>query len=51
LTDQLCKGKECQAVQQGLITYRDDNHLTGTFAESLTSVLEARLLPILKAPS
>ena len=51
LTDRLCQGKVCRAVQQGMITYWDDNHLTGSFAESLTPVLEAELLPILRAPS
>jgi peptidoglycan/LPS O-acetylase OafA/YrhL len=51
LTDKLCDGKDCWAVHQGMITYRDDNHLTGRFADSLTSVLEAGLLPILKIPS
>jgi hypothetical protein len=51
LTDKLCQGKVCRAVQQGMITYFDDNHLTGSFAESLTPVLEAGLLRILRAPS
>ena len=48
LTDKLCQGKVCRAVQQGMITYFDDNHLTGSFAESLFPLLQAELIPILK---
>lgn len=51
LTDELCQGNVCLAVKNGMITYWDDNHLTGRFAESLTPVLEAGLLPILKPHS
>jgi SGNH domain (fused to AT3 domains) len=51
VTDKLCEAKDCWPIERGMVTYRDDNHLTGKFAESLTPVLEAGLLPILKAPS
>ncbi len=34
-----------------MIKYQDDDHLTGSFAEDLTAVSEAGLLPILRAPS
>ena len=47
LTDRLCRGNSCAAVQDGEVIYRDDNHLTGTFAESLMPVLERALLPLL----
>jgi len=29
--------------------YRDDNHLTGSFAETLVPAMEAELVPILDA--
>ena len=50
LTDQLCRGEVCWAVQKGEVMYRDNNHLTGNFAERLMPALEAKLLPILKVP-
>jgi len=46
LTDQICNGVACPAIRDGLIVYRDDNHLTGTFAQSLLPALEARLAPL-----
>ena len=49
VTDRLCGANTCWAVQKGMIVYRDDNHLTGSFAESLLPELEAAL-PRLKAP-
>jgi hypothetical protein len=49
LTDRLCSGNRCPAVRNGQPVYRDDNHLTGRFAESLTPDLELQLLPILEA--
>lgn len=47
LTDHFCVGNVCPSIKDGMIVYRDDNHLTSTFAESLTPVLEARLVPTL----
>lgn len=47
LTDQFCKGNVCWTVRNGMIMYRDQQHITGTFADSLTPVLEAELLPML----
>ncbi len=49
LTDRFCEGKVCPAIQGGLVIYRDSNHMTRTFAETLRPVLEAQLVPILKA--
>lgn len=49
VTDRLCERKVCWAVQKNNIVYRDDNHLTGSFAESLFPLLEAELIPILKS--
>lgn len=50
MTDVLCSGELCPVQQNGAIVYRDNNHLTGSFAASLTAILQARLLPILNAP-
>ena len=35
MTDQLCHNNVCSAVQSGEIIYRDDSHLTGSFADRL----------------
>jgi peptidoglycan/LPS O-acetylase OafA/YrhL len=50
MTDQLCHNDVCSAVQSGEIIYRDESHLTGSFADRLGPVLEQRLLTILNAP-
>ena len=44
LSDVICPGKgKCPAVVDGMIVYRDDHHLTATFAESLAPILGERL--------
>jgi peptidoglycan/LPS O-acetylase OafA/YrhL len=43
LSDAICPGDPCQAVVRGMIVYRDDHHLTATFAASLAPLLESRL--------
>ena len=48
LTDRLCQGDVCRVVQGSMIMYRDDNHFTGSFVQSLTPVLESALMPILQ---
>jgi peptidoglycan/LPS O-acetylase OafA/YrhL len=48
MTDQICPGNSCPAMRHGLIVYRDDNHLTGTFAGSLAPVLRTRLFGLLR---
>jgi len=49
LTDRLCQGNVCWAARGGAVMYRDNNHLTGSFADSLMPVLESELIPILNA--
>ncbi len=44
LTDRLCDVQTCPTVRDGHLVYRDDHHLTATFAESLTNELEGSLL-------
>jgi hypothetical protein len=48
MTDQLCREDTCWTLQKGEVMYRDDNHLTGSFADRLMPVLESRFLPVLK---
>ncbi len=43
LSDQLCDKDTCFAVQNSEIMYRDNNHLTGKYADGLASTMEARL--------
>ena len=44
LSDVICPGKgTCPAVVDGMIVYRDDHHLTSTFAASLAPILGERL--------
>jgi peptidoglycan/LPS O-acetylase OafA/YrhL len=51
LTDQLCGERVCWAEKQGVVMYRDDNHLTGRFADTLTEEVTAQILPMLNAPA
>jgi len=44
LSDVICPGKgKCPAIVDGMIVYRDDHHLTATFAASLAPILGERL--------
>jgi peptidoglycan/LPS O-acetylase OafA/YrhL len=48
LSDLICPGSSCPATQHGLLVYRDDNHLTGTFAETLAPTVRTRLFQLLR---
>lgn len=48
VTDWLCEKNACWTVEGGSVMYRDNNHLTGTFAKSLAPVLDAELLSVVK---
>jgi peptidoglycan/LPS O-acetylase OafA/YrhL len=50
LTRQVCRGPTCPPVLDGMIVYRDDNHLTATFARSLALPLGSVLAPRVEAP-
>jgi hypothetical protein len=43
LSSAICPGDPCQPVVRNMIVYRDDHHLTATFAASLAGQLEAAL--------
>jgi peptidoglycan/LPS O-acetylase OafA/YrhL len=45
LLHSICAGLPCQVVRDGMIVYRDNHHLTATFAASLAPALEAALQP------
>jgi hypothetical protein len=47
LDDLICPGASCPAVRDGRILYRDENHLAGSYAESLAGEVATRLSLIL----
>ena len=49
LTGVMCPGDRCPVMVDGVIVYRDSNHLTGAFADYLTPSIEARLVPLVAA--
>ena len=49
LSDLFCPGPSCPAMQHGLLVYRDDNHLTGRFSESLAPSVQMRLFALLRS--
>jgi peptidoglycan/LPS O-acetylase OafA/YrhL len=52
MDDLICPGASCPAVQHGRIVYRDENHLAGSYAESLAGEVAARLSRVLdRAPA
>ncbi len=51
LTDLFCTETACHARVGGLVVYTDDNHLTRSFAASLSDILEDRLTPLVGARS
>jgi hypothetical protein len=51
MDDLICPGKYCPATQDGVPIYRDLNHLTATFTETLAPVLRTRLSALLSGAS
>jgi peptidoglycan/LPS O-acetylase OafA/YrhL len=47
LDDLICPAAACATVQNGRIIYRDDNHLAGSYAESLAGEMATRLSRVL----
>lgn len=43
MTNSICPAQECAPVIGSVLVYRDSNHLTATYAESLSQSLEAAL--------
>jgi peptidoglycan/LPS O-acetylase OafA/YrhL len=48
MDDLICPGKYCPATQQGIPIYRDLNHMTATFTETLASAMRTRLSALLR---
>jgi hypothetical protein len=46
----VCPATPCQVARDGMILYRDNHHLTATFARSLAGPLDAALAPYLAPP-
>jgi SGNH domain (fused to AT3 domains) len=49
MNDLFCPGTMCHAIVRDLLVYRDEDHITGTFAESLAPSLRMRLFPIVSS--
>ena len=47
LTDHICAGDTCRAVNGGVVTYFDASHLTATYAHTLAPYLEPHLMRFL----
>jgi peptidoglycan/LPS O-acetylase OafA/YrhL len=43
LTDNFCDSRQCPAMLNGMVVYRDGNHITSTFAASLAPILADEL--------
>jgi peptidoglycan/LPS O-acetylase OafA/YrhL len=43
MTPSLCDDHTCPVMREGLVVYRDDQHLTGSFSASLAEALDGRL--------
>ena len=48
LTDHICDGETCHAVNGGVITYFDASHLTATYAHTLAPYLEDFVMEALR---
>jgi hypothetical protein len=49
LSAEFCGPESCDPVKDGTVVYRDNNHMTATFAIRLAPVVAARLLPLLSS--
>ena len=48
LTDYICNDDTCDPIFGNVLVYRDDNHMTATFSELLSSVLAEKLSHVLE---
>jgi hypothetical protein len=48
-TPSLCENESCSVEERGEVMYRDNNHLTGRFADSLRPVIEKELVALLQS--
>jgi peptidoglycan/LPS O-acetylase OafA/YrhL len=47
LSDLFCDGAVCPPMKNGLLVYRDDNHISESFARSIASAVGDRLAPLI----
>jgi len=47
LSDQICDNNTCPPVLNGMVLYRDADHLTASFAETLAPQMEVRITPLM----
>jgi peptidoglycan/LPS O-acetylase OafA/YrhL len=48
MTDRFCRGGQCSPMLNGMVVYRDGNHMTSTFAASLAPVLSSAIISLQK---
>ncbi len=46
-SDQFCGAELCEPMRNGIVVYRDENHLTVAFSESLSKVLAGRIASLI----
>jgi SGNH domain (fused to AT3 domains) len=51
MDDLICPGKYCAATDHGVPIYRDSNHMTATFTETLAPAMHVRLSALLGGAS
>jgi len=44
MSDAICGKQQCETQQDGIVKFRDGDHLTSSYVETLTNVLETQLL-------
>jgi hypothetical protein len=49
LSDRICGKASCPALRDGMVVYRDANHLSDVFASSFLPQLETALAPLMRA--
>jgi peptidoglycan/LPS O-acetylase OafA/YrhL len=49
MSDQYCQGETCQPIQDGVVRYQDNDHLSARFIESLSPAIESRLVKAMAA--
>jgi hypothetical protein len=47
LSDLFCDGAVCPPVKNGLVVYRDSNHISAAFARSIAPAVGSRLAPLI----
>lgn len=51
LSDYFCEDTTCKPVVGNVLVYRDDGHITATYAKTLAPILYEKLMPILNKPT